>query len=314
MASKTNEQFLAESKLKFPQIEVLSEYKSSKEMMTFRCTKHDYVFSKTAHSFINSKCGCNLCADENFRTAKKKTPEWFRNELKSINPNVEQISEYVRMQEKVKVKCVYCGNIFESRAQDLLQGHFCRTCAIKKFSQERTKDHNWFIEELKKYNPNYKNIEIVGNYTGVNHKIQCRCKKCSYEWETKASRLIDKRGGSGCPLCNQSKGEIIVYNYLLKHRIDFEQQKDFSNLLGVSGFPLSYDFYIPSKNLLIEVNGLQHYSPVKYFGGIKKFNIQKEHDKRKRLYAQNNGYRLLEIKCCDSSYFENINKILQTNL
>lgn len=314
MASKTNEQFLAESKLKFPQIEVLSEYKSSKEMMTFRCTKHDYVFSKTAHSFINSKCGCNLCADENFRTAKKKTPEWFRNELKSINPNVEQISEYVRMQEKVKVKCVYCGNIFESRAQDLLQGHFCRTCAIKKFSQERTKDHNWFIEELKKYNPNYKNIEIVGNYTGVNHKIQCRCKKCSYEWETKASRLIDKRGGSGCPLCNQSKGEIIVYNYLLKHRIDFEQQKDFPNLLGVSGFPLSYDFYIPSKNLLIEVNGLQHYSPVKYFGGIKKFNIQKEHDKRKRLYAQNNGYRLLEIKCCDSSYFENINKTLQTNL
>lgn len=293
---------------------MLSEYKSSKEMMTFRCTKHDYVFSKTAHSFINSKCGCNLCADENFRTAKKKTPEWFRNELKSINPNVEQISEYVRMQEKVKVKCVHCGNIFESRAQDLLQGHFCRTCAIKKFSQERTKDHNWFIEELKKYNPNYKNIEIVGNYTGVNHKIQCRCKNCSYEWETKASQLIDKRGGSGCPLCNQSKREIIVYNYLLKHRIDFEHQKDFPNLLGVSGFPLSYDFYIPSKNLLIEVNGLQHYSPVKYFGGIKKFNIQKEHDKRKRLYAQNNGYRLLEIKCCDSSYFENINKILQTNL
>lgn len=81
-------------------------------------------FSKTAHSFISSKYGCNLCADENLMTAKKKTPEWFRNELKSINPNVEQISEYIRMQEKVKVKCVHCGNIFESRAQDLLQGHF----------------------------------------------------------------------------------------------------------------------------------------------------------------------------------------------
>ena len=89
-------------------------------------------FSKTAHSFINSKCGCNLCADENLMTAKKKTQEWFRNELKSINPNVEQISEYIIMQEKVKVKCVHCGNIFESRSQDLLQGHFCRTCAIKR--------------------------------------------------------------------------------------------------------------------------------------------------------------------------------------
>ena len=84
MSSKTNEQFLAEAKSKFPQIEVLSEYKGSKEMMTFRCTKHDYVFSKTAYNFINSKCECNLCADNNLRSAIKKTPEWFRNELKSI--------------------------------------------------------------------------------------------------------------------------------------------------------------------------------------------------------------------------------------
>lgn len=314
MSRKTNEQFLAESKLKFPQIEVLSEYKGSKEMMTFRCTEHNYVFTKTAYSFINSKCGCNLCADDNFRSARKKTPEWFRNELKSINPNVEQISEYIGMQEKVKVKCIHCGNVFESRAQDLLKGHFCRTCAIKKHSQERTKDHDWFMKRFIRYNPNHRNIEIIGNYTGVNHNIKCRCKKCSYEWKTKAALLIDKRGGSGCPLCNQSKGESVVYNYLLKNRISFEQQKDFPNLLGVSGFPLLYDFYIPSKNLLIEVNGLQHYSPVKYFGGVKKFNTQKEHDRRKRLYAQNNGYRLLEIECCDSSCLGKINKILQTNI
>ncbi len=168
--------------------------------------------------------------------------------------------------------------------------------------------------ELKKYNPNYRNIEVISNYTGVNHNIKCWCKKCSYEWETKASLLIDKRGGSGCPLCNQSKGEIAVYNHLVDKGIDFEQQKIFTNLLGVSGFPLLYDFYIPSKNLLIEVNGIQHYSPVKSFGGVKKFNIQNEHDRRKRLYAQNNGFRLLEINCCDSSYLGSIEKILQTNL
>lgn len=118
----------------------------------------------------------------------------------------------------------------------------------------RIYDANWFIEELKKHNPNYRNIEVISNYVGVSYKVKCRCKKCSYELETKASLLIDKRGGSGCPLCNQSKGEIIVYNYLLNNGIDFEQQKDFPNLLGVSGFPLLYDFYIPSKNLLIKVN------------------------------------------------------------
>lgn len=314
MSRKTNEQFIAESNSKFPQIEILSEYKSSKEMMTFRCIKHDYVFSKTAYSFINSKCGCNLCADEKLRSAIKKTPEWFRNKLKLANPNVEQISEYIGMQDKVKVKCVHCGNVFESKAQDLLNGHSCRTCALKKQSQRRMKDHNWFVEKFKKYNPNYKNIEFISSYIGVGHKIKCKCKKCSYEWETRASQLIDKRGGSGCPICNQSKGESVVYNYLINKGINFEQQKQFPNLLGLSGFPLLYDFYIPSKNLLIEVNGLQHYSPVKYFGGEKKFKTQKEHDKRKRLYAQNNGYKLLEIECCDTSFLTNIDKILQANL
>ena len=115
---------------------------------------------------------------------------------------------------------------------------------------------------------------------------------------------------------NTTDGYIYVYNGSIFEKSGIKYQATGLSHNSVKVDHISYPASegIPSKNLLIEVNGLQHYSPVKYFGGIKKFNIQKEHDKRKRLYAQNNGYRLLEIKCCDSSYFENINKILQTNL
>ena len=60
-------------------------------------------------------------------------------------------------------------------------------------------------------------------------------------------------------------------------------------------------------NVLCEVQGEQHQQPIEYFGGEKQFEIQKEHDKRKREYAQNNGFKFLEIWYYD---FKNIEKIL----
>lgn len=106
----------------------------------------------------------------------------------------------------------------------------------------------------------------------------------------------------------------MIYNYLIDNHIDFEHQKSFPNLNGVSGYPLLYDFYIPSKKLLVEVNGLQHYAPVQHFGGAKRFKTQQEHDRRKRLFANKNGYRLLEIEYCSSYELGNVVKILQANL
>lgn len=311
---KTNEQFIAEAKAKFPHIEVLSDYISSKDVITFHCTKHNYTFSKPATYFIHSDCGCNMCAKEKISSSKRKTDKWFSEQLIKRNPNVEQLSPYVNMQKKVKVKCKKCGKIYESKAQDLLNGHSCKDCSIKKITQNRIKSHNWFIENLMKYNPNYDNIEILNQYSGTNNLIKCRCRICSYVWQTKANNLIDKRGGTGCPICKQSKGELAICNYLKENNIIFERQKEFPNLIGHYGFPLSYDFYIPNRNILIEVNGAQHYMPIKHFGGNRKYRIQKEHDDRKRAYANKYGYKLLEIKYTDSKCTDKIIHILQNEL
>lgn len=74
---------------------------------------------------------------------------------------------------------------------------------------------------------------------------------------------------------------------------------------------LSYDFYIPTSNVLIEYQGEQHEKPFNYFGSEKKLTIQKEHDKRKKIYAESNGIYLLEIWYWD---FNNIEKILTDKL
>lgn len=55
------------------------------------------------------------------------------------------------------------------------------------------------------------------------------------------------------------------------------------------------DFFIPLINLIIEYNGEQHYKPVKWFGGAKKFHNQQQRDKNVRDYCRENNIKLLEI-------------------
>lgn len=132
-----------------------------------------------------------------------------------------------------------------------------------------------------------------------------------------------------CPECQFSQGEerisnCLIYNNWIKiTQEEFDNllnkncnyyipQKTFDRLLGLGGGLLSYDFYLPKYNLLIEYQGLQH---EKFCGGIHKskkdFEKQVEHDRRKKEYTLENKYYFLEIWYCD---FDNIEKILESKL
>lgn len=69
-----------------------------------------------------------------------------------------------------------------------------------------------------------------------------------------------KTGNTRSCGCTFSKGEELISQILKEHNIDFIPQKTFDNLTGISGKKkLSFDFYIPEFNLLIEYQGEQHY-------------------------------------------------------
>lgn len=115
----------------------------------------------------------------------------------------------------------------------------------------------------------------------------------------------------GCLKQGKSSIEYKVNQYFLNHNINFEAQYKFDALKGIHNGQLSYDFYVPEFNLLVECQGQQHEKPIEYFGGEEQFVIQQEHDRRKREYAKNNGYGLLEIWYYD---YDNIDKILDKEL
>ena len=77
-------------------------------------------------------------------------------------------------------------------------------------------------------------------------------------------------------------------------------------MLGLKGGNLSYDFYLPDYNLLIECQGIQHEKWVKNWITKEDFEKQLEHDKRKKQYAKEHNINLLEIWYYDIDNIENI--------
>ena len=120
---------------------------------------------------------------------------------------------------------------------------------------------------------------------------------------------------SGCHLtsghtqscgCSRSSGELLASIFMKNNNISFETNKSFPDLTGVNGGKLSYDFFLPDVNTLIECQGEQHLKPIKHFGGDEQFAVQTEHDKRKREYAFRHGYNFVEIFYDDYSKIDEI--------
>lgn len=145
--------------------------------------------------------------------------------------------------------------------------------------------------------------------------VQWKCNKGIHE-DYKRSISNSTVYNFRCPQCQYSKGEERIGQYLIQNNIKHITQKTFNDLRGIKGGLLSYDFYLPEYNLLIEYQGEFHDINLKndynYTEYLRK-NLQKqyEHDKRKREYAKNNNIKLLEIWYWD---FDNIESILQKEL
>lgn len=90
-----------------------------------------------------------------------------------------------------------------------------------------------------------------------------------------------------------SNYEEVVAEYLILHDIRFVSQCIFIGCNGSN--PLPFDFYIPKYNLIIEVDGKQHYKKIDYFGNNSSYKKQKEHDAIKENYCKKHKIKIKRI-------------------
>lgn len=138
------------------------------------------------------------------------------------------------------------------------------------------------------------------------------CQDCGKEFERSLASLNHFNTGVYCQDCNNSQLEEITKQILQKHNIEYKTQVKYEGLLGLGGKYLSYDFYLPNFNLLLELQGIQHKEfRLGFHKNKADFHRQLVHDKRKKQYAIDHNISFLEIWYYD---IDNIEEILVKQL
>ena len=122
------------------------------------------------------------------------TQEEFIERVSKVKPTVEVLSEYKKINEKVRFRCKICNHEWEAQAKSMLIGSSgCRKCAGSlSYSNEE------FLQKLEKVNPN---IEPLEEYTKNRIKIKVKCKICGHIWEITPNKLLSAK--RRCPNCTK---------------------------------------------------------------------------------------------------------------
>ncbi len=150
-------------------------------------------------------------------------------------------------------------------------------------------------------------VKATKNYeTTRGYKLKCLC--CGYKYQTREDRI------SSCPVCGirSSWIERFIFSIFIQAKTDFEVQKEFQWLQN-----RWYDVYLPKYNAIVEINGIQHYEPIKNPNRKQKTAEQQyieciESDKLKYDTAIKNGLAYYVIDARDQNNLYNIAKSVLT--
>lgn len=143
----------------------------------------------------------------------------------------------------------------------------------------------------------YKVVSKENLYESTRSKIDILHKTCGEKTPlTYKNFSLGKR----CKYCaaksNTSKASQLLMRLLKQVSIDFEDEKTFEDCFNpMTGYKLPFDFYIPKLNLLIEIDGEQHFIPIEQWGGEKSLKNNKYRDYIKDKFCIDNNIRLIRI-------------------
>jgi hypothetical protein len=276
----------------------LVEYKNLHTSIKIICPIHGKFLQEANHHMRGCQCPkCQKCHNYS-------TEEWIKI-AKEVHGDKYDYSlvEYVNNRVKIKIICPIHGEFLQTPAEHV-SGRGCYKCGMNSIGDKKRKTLEQFITDANKIHNNKYDYSLV-EYKNAKIRVKIICPKHGIFEQRPDNHINLKRG---CPECVNSIGEEKISSYL--KNVKYISQYRFEECRGEK-YSLSFDFYLPEQNLCIEYQGEQHFKPIKYFGGIKKFKYQQKNDQIKRDYCQKNGINLLEISYKD---FNRIEEILKENL
>ena len=188
-----------------------------------------------------------------------------------------------------------CGNMCVAMGSHLTTGH-SMSCGCQRTAKLKPRQSGDLTG--RKFGTLIVVRRMPNRIVGKNSRVVWHC-LCGCGNETDVLALLFKEGlVKSCGCLNVSHAERIMSMYLSVRGIAFETEYVSDGLYGVNGGALKFDFALPGETVpraLIELDGEQHYRPVEYFGGERKYEAVRANDVLKDRWAADHGVPLVRI-------------------
>lgn len=292
-----------------PNIILVDEYIGLANKTNFKCNKCGTIRFTSFNYLLDSsrRLGCVKCEKRSKnKKSRAKTQKQYELDVRAIwGDLIKIVGQYSGANNKIKAMCNKCNYNWNPEAKSLLANHGCPKCGHEKNRNSTVKSLDEYISDVKNKHGN--NLIVLGKYISGSDKILIKCNICQHEWFPVA-RNITK--GRGCPKCNLNKGETLINSILTELNLNFKSQYIIKNLKTLNNGVPVFDFVIFDENdelnIIIEFDGLQHYKPVKCWGGKGRFIKQQKVDDFKNNYCNENNIKLVRIKYTELNKINNV--------
>ncbi len=233
----------------------------SKSKIPIICRQHGQ-FEMTIDSHIHGKNGCSTCSNnlpwtyERFKIESlKHTDKCFDD----VKPN-----DITGNKSYFPVKCKKCDTKWRSNILNMIVNNHqkCPKChpvfrwTPLNFVKIAREKHGYrFIYD------GVTNINSIQSKIGISTANK---NTCNHRWVTTVSNHIYNM--SGCPYCNITKTTRWIADHIKDHNISVEFEKMFNWCKNPeTNRYLPFDIHIPDYNIIIEVDGKQHFEHTPYF-------------------------------------------------
>lgn len=257
---------------------LLDNYKGTTFRYNFKCSK-GHIW-ETNFSTLNDKYRCPEC--------RKLQKEDIDNML--LKRNIVLLDDFNGTNNKYNFKCSKGHTWKAAFISVYYQGNGCAECSkTKKLTQEEAVN-----------NSKESGFELLSKFSNTSSHYNFKCSK-GHIFKSSYTNVV--HGGWGCNVCKESKGERKIRLTLDKYDISYKKEYTIGKY--------RYDFYLTEYNTFIEYDGIQHYEPVDFFGGLDEFNKCKERDSIKDQIADKGNIKMIRIP-----YYEyiNIDNIIKTKI
>lgn len=270
------------------------------------CKKYDFLCDICNHTFqiqlVSVKAGCwcpyccippkMLCNDDEcekcFDRSFASHPKSKYLTDTSINPRMISIQN----DKSYSFDCDKCSHQFTKPIYSITSKNnpsWCPYCVNQKLCDCLHCFYKSFASHPKSVFVVDKSIHLSKITLGADKKLMFECDVCLSKFESAVYHVTSKNNPRWCPFCS-NKSEKILHEYLLtiypdiiyQYRVEWCKNKNH----------LPFDICIPSLQLIIELDGIQHFRKVSNWG---------DPDERKRLdiykmtCAIANGFSVIRI-------------------